>query len=100
MLEPQRIAAVDCGTNSLRLLIGEAGPGGVRALRRETRIVGLGEGVDQTGRFCAEAMQRTLAALTEYAELMRHWGVRRAVMVATSASRDARNAEEFRNNFV
>jgi exopolyphosphatase/guanosine-5'-triphosphate,3'-diphosphate pyrophosphatase len=95
MLEPQRIAAVDCGTNSLRLLIGEAGPGGVRALRRETRIVGLGEGVDQTGRLSAAAMRRALAALTEYAGSMRQAGVRKAAMVATSASRDARNAEEF-----
>ncbi|EFV12366.2 hypothetical protein HMPREF9336_02776 [Segniliparus rugosus ATCC BAA-974] len=89
------LGAVDCGTNSLRLLIGEVGPDGVRVVRRETRIVGLGRGVDKTGRIAAESMERSLAALADYAGLMREAGVESAAMVATSASRDARNADEF-----
>ena len=89
------LGAVDCGTNSLRLLIGEARPDRVRVVRRETRIVGLGRGVDKTGRISADSMDRALAALADYAELMREAGVERAAMVATSASRDARNADEF-----
>lgn len=88
-------AAVDCGTNSIRLLIGESGPAGLRALHRETRIVGLGRGVDQTGCISSESMGRALAALADYAQLMREAGAGKVAMVATSASRDARNAEDF-----
>ncbi|MGL6233925.1 MAG: Ppx/GppA family phosphatase [Segniliparus sp.] len=95
MPEARILAAVDCGTNSLRLLIGEAGNGGVRAVRRETRIVGLGTGVDTTGRIAPEPMARAIAVLEDYAQLMRDAGVVEAAMVATSASRDAVNAEEF-----
>lgn len=89
------LAAIDCGTNSLRLLIGQAGPDGMRAARRETRIVGLGQGVDTTGRIAPEPMERAVAVLTDYARFMRAAGVVEAAMVATSASRDAANAEEF-----
>lgn len=91
-----RVAAVDCGTNSIRLLISEAGPHGPRDLVRQMRIVRLGEGVDATGRLSQAALQRTETALREYADLVAAHDVSAVRMVATSASRDADNAEEFR----
>lgn len=95
-----RVAAIDCGTNSIRLLIADvtAHDDGTRSLvdvRREMRIVRLGQGVDATGRLADEALERTRAALHEYDELIREEGVRRTRMVATSATRDAANREEF-----
>ena len=66
-----RVAGIDCGTNSVRLLIAEAGPDGRLAeLVRELRFVRLGEGVDRTGRLSADALERTRAALVEYAGLI------------------------------
>ncbi|EHI14394.1 Ppx/GppA phosphatase family protein [Mycolicibacterium thermoresistibile] len=92
-----RVAAVDCGTNSIRLLIADrAGPGGrLRDVHREMRIVRLGQGVDATGEFAPEALERTRAALTDYAELMRAHGVAEVRMVATSAARDVINRDAF-----
>lgn len=89
------VAAIDCGTNSIRLLIAERVDGRLRDLHREMRIVRLGEGVDATGRFSAEALARTEAALADYAVLLRDHGVRKLRMVATSATRDAANRDEF-----
>jgi exopolyphosphatase / guanosine-5'-triphosphate,3'-diphosphate pyrophosphatase len=94
-----RVAAVDCGTNSIRLLIADidedaAGPR-VREVHREMRIVRLGQGVDATGQFAPDAMARTQAALTDYAESMRSHDVAKVRMVATSAARDVANREEF-----
>ena len=91
-----RVAAVDCGTNSIRLLIADAdGRGGLRDVVRTLRLVRLGEGVDRTGRFGAEALERTLAAVRDYAELCREHHVERIRFVATSATRDAANRAEF-----
>lgn len=102
-----RVAAIDCGTNSIRLLVADVSvtpeaesgvPGGRRDLRdvhREMRIVRLGQGVDATGRLAEEALQRTREALVDYAALARKTGVRAVRMVATSATRDAANREDF-----
>ncbi|MBO0732690.1 MAG: DUF501 domain-containing protein, partial [Acidimicrobiaceae bacterium] len=86
------VAAIDCGTNSVRLLI--ANPDG-ETLERLMRITRLGAGVDRTGMLAADAVERTLAVLSEYAGVMRRWGARRARMTATSAARDAANREAF-----
>ena len=93
--EVETVAAIDCGTNSIRLLIAERVEGRLRDLHREMRIVRLGEGVDATGTFAAEALARTEAALRDYAVLLRDHGVRKLRMVATSATRDAANRDEF-----
>jgi exopolyphosphatase/guanosine-5'-triphosphate,3'-diphosphate pyrophosphatase len=88
-------AAVDCGTNSIRLLIADVSDGRLRDVHRETRIVRLGQGVDATGRFAPDAIARTRAALTDYASLLRAHGVERVRMVATSAARDVTNRDVF-----
>jgi exopolyphosphatase / guanosine-5'-triphosphate,3'-diphosphate pyrophosphatase len=92
-----RVAAIDCGTNSIRLLVADVDPatGRLVDLDRRMRIVRLGQGVDRTGRLAPEALGRTFAACREYAEVIRAFGVRRVRFVATSASRDADNREEF-----
>ena len=91
-----RVAAIDCGTNSLRLLVADVGDDGrlVDVVRR-MEIVRLGQGIDRTGVIAPDAMARTLAVTREYAEQCRSLGVDRVRFVATSASRDARNAGEF-----
>ncbi|WP_134430259.1 Ppx/GppA phosphatase family protein [Mycobacterium ulcerans] len=90
-----RVAAIDCGTNSIRLLIADAGGGQLNDVHRETRIVRLGQGVDATGQFAPEAIARTRAVLTDYAALLKVHGVERVRMVATSATRDAANRDSF-----
>ncbi|MFI5782779.1 exopolyphosphatase [Nocardia sp. NPDC051570] len=91
-----RVAAVDCGTNSIRLLIADVdGEGRLSDVRREMRIVRLGQGVDATGELHPEAIERTRAALRDYVDLMRDDEVTRVRMVATSATRDARNRDDF-----
>ncbi|MGH3637604.1 MAG: exopolyphosphatase [Mycobacterium sp.] len=94
-----RVAAIDCGTNSIRLLIADAtradAGGGLRDVHREMRIVRLGEGVDATGRFGDAALVRTRAALEDYAVLLQRHSVSTVRMVATSATRDATNRDEF-----
>lgn len=91
-----RVAAIDCGTNSIRLLIADLdGQGGLRDVLRTLELVRLGEGVDRTGRFGAAALERTLAVTREYAVLCREHGVQRIRFVATSATRDAANRTEF-----
>lgn len=105
---PRRVAAVDCGTNSIRLLISEVGAagavgeagqagqvGGAREISRRNTIVRLGQGVDETGRFNPEAIERTRQALAGYVEEMEREGVSGLRMVATSATRDAANREDF-----
>lgn len=87
-----RVAAVDCGTNSVRLLIHDTDTGEVS--RRNT-IVRLGQGVDETGQFAPEAIERTRAALVDYIEEMQREHVTRVRMVATSATRDAANRGDF-----
>ncbi|WP_276031385.1 Ppx/GppA phosphatase family protein [Mycolicibacterium komossense] len=90
-----RVGAVDCGTNSIRLLIADVDNGVLRDVDREMRIVRLGQGVDATGEFAPEAIARTQAALSEYGELLKTAEVSRIRMVATSATRDARNRDDF-----
>jgi exopolyphosphatase / guanosine-5'-triphosphate,3'-diphosphate pyrophosphatase len=89
------IGAIDCGTNSIRLLIADAVGGRLRDVHREMRIVRLGQGVDATGQFAPEAIERTRTALTAYAELLAHHDVSNVRMVATSATRDAANRDDF-----
>ncbi|KZS57636.1 Ppx/GppA phosphatase family protein [Mycobacterium ostraviense] len=91
----RRIAAIDCGTNSIRLLIAEVTGARLHDVHRETRIVRLGQGVDATGELAPDAIVRTRAALTDYAALLRLHGVDRLRMVATSATRDAANRDAF-----
>lgn len=93
----QRVAAVDCGTNSIRLLVADVPDDGgpLRDLTRRMEIVRLGEGVDRTGRLAPAAIDRTRAALADYAAEIRQLSAARVRMVATSASRDAANAGEF-----
>lgn len=92
------VAAIDCGTNSIRLLVARlegADPVRLVDLHREMRVVRLGEGVDATGRLSEAAMERTFAATEDYAALIRQHGAASVRFVATSASRDAANAAEF-----
>ncbi|MCV7070940.1 Ppx/GppA family phosphatase [Mycolicibacterium rufum] len=90
-----RVAGVDCGTNSIRLLIADVTDGRLTDVHREMRIVRLGQGVDATGEFAADALARTRAALSAYAALMRDHEVTAVRMVATSAARDVANRDEF-----
>ncbi|CAM5566511.1 Ppx/GppA phosphatase family protein [Streptomyces canus] len=92
-----RVAAVDCGTNSIRLLVADCDPetGELVELDRRMTIVRLGQGVDRTGRLAPEALERTFAACREYAAVVKEHGAERLRFVATSASRDAENRDEF-----
>jgi exopolyphosphatase/guanosine-5'-triphosphate,3'-diphosphate pyrophosphatase len=91
-----RVAGIDCGTNTIRLLIADVGPDGrVVDVERRMEFVRLGEGVDATGELAPAAIGRTLATAADYAAACRAAGVERVRFVATSASRDARNAGEF-----
>jgi len=95
-----RVAAIDCGTNSIRLLVAdvterEDGTVALRDVHREMRIVRLGEGVDATGRLGVAALMRTRDALADYTMICRRKGAERVRMVATSATRDASNRDDF-----
>ncbi|GAA3336830.1 Ppx/GppA phosphatase family protein [Amorphoplanes nipponensis] len=90
-----RVAAIDCGTNSIRLLIADVADGRLTDVARRMEIVRLGEGVDRTGRLSPEAIERTRKALLGYAAEIAELGVGRVRMCATSASRDAANAADF-----
>jgi exopolyphosphatase / guanosine-5'-triphosphate,3'-diphosphate pyrophosphatase len=92
-----RVAAIDCGTNSLRLLIADVDPrqGTLADLARRMEIVRLGQGVDATGRLAPDALARTFRVLEEYAALISSSGADAVRMVATSATRDAANSAEF-----
>jgi exopolyphosphatase/guanosine-5'-triphosphate,3'-diphosphate pyrophosphatase len=101
-----RVAAIDCGTNSIRLLIadltadldgsGPPAPPVLTDVSRDMTIVRLGQGVDRTGRLDPAAIERTRVALADYADRIQKAGAERVRMVATSASRDAENAQDFR----
>lgn len=86
------VAAIDCGTNSVRLLVSQDGR---TTLERLMRITRLGEGVAATGVLDPAAIDRTLAVLTEYREVIDRFGVERVRMTATSAARDAANRADF-----
>ncbi len=88
------VAAIDCGTNTIKLLVGD--PAGDPAqVRRESRMVRLGQGVDATGRLAPEALRRAFEALDEYAAIIAGAGASRIRFCATSATRDAENAAVF-----
>ncbi len=95
----ERVAAIDIGTNSTRLLVAEAGGvgGGLVTVERQMQITRLGQGVDGTGSLAADAMERTVGVLAGYREVMDRLGVAagRVRMTATSACRDATNREVF-----
>lgn len=92
-----RVAAVDCGTNSIRLLIADVDSvnESLTDVERTMTVVRLGQGVDKTGQFDPVALERTFAAADEYAALCREHGVEHLRFVATSATRDASNRELF-----
>lgn len=92
-----RVAAIDCGTNSIRLLVADVDleAGTLVDLDRRMEVVRLGQGVDRTGRIAPEAMARTLDAAQRYAQVCTDLGVEAVRFVATSASRDAENRDEF-----
>jgi exopolyphosphatase/guanosine-5'-triphosphate,3'-diphosphate pyrophosphatase len=91
------VAAIDCGTNSIRLLVADVDPGAgtLVDLHRSNEVVRLGQGVDRTGVLAPEALARTLAAARGYQAVCEDLGVEAVRFVATSATRDARNREEF-----
>ncbi len=101
MTGTRRVAAFDCGTNSLRLLVADVSAhpgrrtGSLVDLQRRMEVVRLGQGVDATGVIHPEAMRRAFSVAGEYGRICRDLGVERMRFVATSASRDARNAAEF-----
>ena len=90
-----RVAAIDCGTNSIRLLVADLTDNKLVDVHREMRIVRLGQDVDATGRLAPDAVERTRVALADYAAITRRADAQRVRMVATSATRDAANQEDF-----
>jgi exopolyphosphatase / guanosine-5'-triphosphate,3'-diphosphate pyrophosphatase len=90
-----RVAAIDCGTNSIRLLVADVTGSRLTDVDRRMEIVRLGQGVDRTGRLAPEALDRTMAALRRYADIVLSTGASAVRMVATSATRDAENSAEF-----
>ena len=88
-------AAIDCGTNAIRLLVARVDGDHVIDLVREMRTVRLGEGVDTSGEFSEAALERTFAAAREYAELLDNYDVKKIRFIATSASRDVTNRDAF-----
>ncbi len=90
-----RVAAIDCGTNSIRLLIADINNGNFREVVRAMEIVRLGEGVDKTKSFHPDAIARTLAAVEKYAKQITSKGVEKIRFCATSATRDATNRDLF-----
>ena len=90
-----RVAAIDCGTNSIRLLIADINGENFQELNREMEIVRLGQGVDATGAFDPEAIERTLAATQKFSEIIASKGVEKIRFCATSATRDASNRAIF-----
>ncbi|MEJ3743867.1 Ppx/GppA phosphatase family protein [Actinomycetes bacterium KLBMP 9797] len=90
------MAGIDCGTNSIRLLVADVDGDRLSDVTRRMEIVRLGQGVDRTGRLAPEAIERTRNALAGYAAAIQQHGAEQVRMVATSATRDAANADDFR----
>src|SRR4051794_20679788 len=95
-----RVAAIDCGTNSIRLLVADVEGDSLVDVVRRMEVVRLGEGVDRTGRLADAALARTFTALDDYAAVIAAHDVGRVRMVATSASRDAENRQTFVDGVV
>jgi exopolyphosphatase / guanosine-5'-triphosphate,3'-diphosphate pyrophosphatase len=93
--QPMRVAAIDCGTNSIRLLIADIDGNNFREVVRDMEIVRLGQGVDETGQFHPDAIARTLAAVDKFAAEFAKRGVEKIRFCATSATRDATNRHLF-----
>ena len=93
---PARLAVIDIGTNTTRLLVAEVSDGRVKELDRRTEITRLGEGVDATGRLGDAPIERVTKALAEYRAAMDELQAQQAITIATSAVRDARNGDDFR----
>ena len=93
--QPMRVAAIDCGTNSIRLLIADIDGNNFREVVRDMEIVRLGQGVDETGQFHPDAIARTLAAVDKFAAEIAKRGVEKIRFCATSATRDATNRHLF-----
>src|SRR5512139_1350753 len=94
------VAAVDCGTNSVRLLIARPEGDALVDLERRMEIVRLGQGVDETGMLAPEALERTFSGMRGYAKLIDDHGAQRVRVVATSAARDAANRHAFVDGVV
>ena len=90
-----RVGAIDCGTNSLRLLVADIEGNSFREVQREMRVVRLGEGIDRSKNFSEAALERTFAGIDEYVTILRRKGVESLRFCATSASRDAENRALF-----
>lgn len=95
MTDSRLVAAIDCGTNTIKLMIATLSPEGAEVHVRTSRMVRLGQGVDKTGRLADEAMARTFAAVDEYAALIAAHPVDQVRFCATSATRDAANGDVF-----
>ncbi|WCC80401.1 Ppx/GppA phosphatase family protein [Cutibacterium equinum] len=96
MTDHRTVAAIDCGTNSIRLLIATAGPdGGLVEQARDLELVRLGQGVDATGAFHPDALDRTFAACRTFAQTIAEYHCDQIRFVATSAARDVSNRDEF-----
>ena len=96
-----RVAAIDCGTNSIRLLVADVPPAGAHTdLLRRMEVVRLGEGVDATGRLAPQAIERTRKVLATYTDQARDLGAATVRMAATSATRDAANRQDFEDMVV
>jgi exopolyphosphatase/guanosine-5'-triphosphate,3'-diphosphate pyrophosphatase len=93
--QPMRVGAIDCGTNSIRLLIADIDGNNFREVVRDMEIVRLGQGVDETGQFHPDAIARTLAAVDKFAAEIAKRGVEKIRFCATSATRDATNRHLF-----
>src|SRR5947199_10825997 len=91
-----RVAVLDLGTNSTRLLVADVGHGRVEELERRTTITRLGQDVDRTGRLADEAMERVYEAVAEYRAIIDQLGAEKIVALATSAVRDSANGDELR----
>ncbi len=96
MSDTRRLAAIDIGTVTTRLLVADVSPGGIAEVERSTDITHLGEGLTATARLAPGAMQRVADLVGGYCRTMERLGVERHVAMATSASRDAENSDEFR----
>jgi exopolyphosphatase/guanosine-5'-triphosphate,3'-diphosphate pyrophosphatase len=91
-----RVAVVDLGTNTTRVLVADVDDGHVHELERRTKVTRLGEGVDSTGRLADGAVERVAETLAEYKAIIDELGPERTIALATSATRDAENGAEFR----
>ena len=90
-----KVAIIDCGTNTVRLFLGVGTSDRVTEVSRDLRFARLGQGVDATGRFHQDALERTFAIVDEYARMIADFGADKVRFVATSAARDVENREEF-----